>query len=120
MSEKANQWYDNKFALSSTTIILTKSNPTNPTDTGFFIRTTPPLSRVTTSLRSHFRFTTVLSSGPFTTLDITSDWEAAHGCAYPPNSGAVNFQIGIMLQSVRRSSGIASEGNIQIENLTLT
>lgn len=105
--------------VSATQIIITKSPPTNPVDTGLIIRTTPPLSRSTTSVRRHLRLTTVRTTGPYTPFDIAPDWTNTHGCPWPTSVRAAFFNIAIMLQLVRKTSGITSPGNTLLGSLTI-
>jgi len=105
--------------VDATQILITKNPPTNPNNTGLIIRTTPPLSRATTSLRSHLRLTFVDPAGPFTPFDIKSFWTATHGCFWPPSPVTSVFVIGIMLQTVEVNSGITSPGNTLIGELNV-
>ena len=86
--------------------------PFNPVDNGLIIETTTLNTRSTTSFRRASRLTEVVDSGPFTTLDITSEWEVAHGVPWPPGSGDVCGSIGAMVRTVNKNSGIASEGTL--------
>jgi len=105
--------------LTSTAITITKLDPINPVDTGLLIRSTAPFTRTTESFRSNLRFTLVKGTGPFTPFDMTAEWQLAHGCSYPPSTGNVNFNIGIMLQTVNLNTGITSPGNVQFDTLTI-
>lgn len=102
------------IVIDDTKIEITKSAPQSPNDTAFKIFTTPPLGRATTSLQSSLRLTKVIDTIPFTTVDITSDWEATHGCDWPPSPVANRFTIGIQMQLVRITSGIDEAGNTQL------
>lgn len=106
--------------VDATQILITKNPPLNPPDTGLIIRTTPPLSRSTTSLRSNLRLTVVRPTGPYTPFDIKNFWTATHGCFWPPSPVTSFFTIGIMLQLIRKTSGITSPGNTLLGDLTIT
>jgi len=106
--------------VDATQILITKNPPLNPADTGLIIRTTPPLSRSTTSLRSSLRLTYTNPSGPFTPFDIKNFWTATHGCFWPPSPVTSVFTIGIMLQLIRKTSGITSPGNTLLGDLVVS
>ena len=105
------------MVVDDTKIEITKAVPTNPLNTGFKIFTTPPLGQRTTSLQSSLRLTKVIPVGPFTTVDITADWIAAHGCQWPPSLVANRFTVGVQLQLVRLDKGISTAGNTQLTEL---
>jgi len=80
----------------------------NPTDGALLVMTTYPTTRTTTSFRTAIRTTKVIPSGPFVTIDLTSDWESTHSIPYPPSTIANCIDIGVSVQVIRKSSGIQS------------
>lgn len=78
------------------------------------IYTTPPLTRNTSSLRSHWRLTFASAAAPFTTVDITSEYETTHGIGIPTNTTRYNFMIGVMARLIWIPSGIAGVGVIDL------
>jgi len=110
---------NNNFSLvvDATKIEVTKNPPTSPNDTSLIFWGTPPIRRTTTSLRSELRFLTVIRTQPFTVINLTTFWELAFGCDWPPSLSTGDFSIFIGMQIVRESSGIASALNIQGEPL---
>lgn len=105
------------LVVDATKIEITKNPPLSPNDTSLLFWGTAPLRRTTTSLRSELRFLTAVTAQPFGVLDITSFWEAAFGCGWPPSPSISDFSIFIAMQIVRGSSGIASALNILGEPL---
>ena len=105
------------LVIDNTKIEIIKTAPTDPADTAFKIFTTPPLGRSTNSLQSSLRLTKIIPSGPFTNFDLTGDWIIAHSCTWPPGPAPNRFTIGVQLQLVRKTSGITTAGNTQIDGL---
>lgn len=91
--------------------------PNNPTDTGIFIDTTFPVSTASKLQRSPFRKTDTVNSGPFGTIDLTSDWEAAHALTWPPGGSAECINIGVRLVPVRVSTGITGAGLVNLSGI---
>lgn len=91
-------------------IEISSITPNNPTDTGIFIATTFPNTLTTNKQRSAFRATKDVSSGPFGTIDLTSDWEAAHNLIWPPSGIAACINIGVVIVPVRPTTGITGVG----------
>lgn len=98
------------LVLSPTVITVEFSPAFNPVGTGLKIWTTPPLSRVTNSLRSQYRLTTILDTPPYGLIDLTADWQTTHSIPYPPSSSTYCFTIGVQIQSCLLSNGICSSG----------
>ncbi len=105
------------LVVDATKIEITKNPPLSPNDTSLLFWGTPPLRRTTTSLRSDIRFLTAITAQPFGVTDLTSFWETAFSCDWPPSDPISDFSIFIGMQIVRGSSGIASALNIQGEPL---
>ena len=105
------------LVVDETQIEITKAAPLSPPDTGLIIRTTPPLTRSTTSLRSSLRLTDVLINAPFNPFNIANQWSFVHGCPWPTSAGNADFTIGVMLQLINKSSGITSAGNTLLGDL---
>jgi hypothetical protein len=94
------------LTVDATKIEISTITPDNPTDTGLFIQTTFPNTLTTKDQRSALRETATLSSGPFGTIDLTPDWEAAHTLPWPPGSVANCINVMVQLVPVRVSTGI--------------
>ena len=106
---------NNNFSLvvDATKIEVTKNPPTSPNDTSLIFWATAPITRTTTSLRSELRLIVVIQTQPFSVIDLTSFWEAAFGCGWPPSPSISDFSIFVAMQLVRESSGITTALNIQ-------
>lgn len=100
------------FIVGTTEIEIVFAAPFNPVDNGLIIETTSLNTRSTTSFRRSSRLTEVLDSGPFTTIDLTASWESSHGVPWPPGSGKICGSLGVMVRTVNKNSGIASEGTL--------
>lgn len=98
------------LTIDNTKIELSGITPNNPTDTGIFIFTSFPQTQTTKLNRSALRETKVVGSGPFGTIDITSEWETAHSLTWPPGATANCINIGVQLVPVRASTGITGAG----------
>lgn len=98
------------FTAGATTLEIDFNPPFAPVDTGLKIWTTPPLTTITNSLRSQYRLTKVIQSGPYDVIDITADWISTHNVPYPPSSQTFCFTIGVMIQSCLLPNGICSVG----------
>ncbi len=81
-----------------------------PVGTGMKIWTTPPLTRSTNSLRSEYRLTKVIQSGPYGLIDLTADWQNTHSIPYPPSSQTYCYTIGVQIETCLLSNGICSSG----------
>jgi len=94
------------LTVDPTKIEIDGLTPNNPTDTGIFIDTTFPTTQLSRAQRSPFRVTDTVNSGPFGTIDLTTDWETAHALNWP--AGTVNdcVTIGVRLQPVNTVTGI--------------
>jgi len=85
----------------------------NPPNEDLYLLTTAPVRSFSTSVRSYWRATALLSGAPFGTINITAAWEAAHGLTWStiyPNS---QFFLYAMVMTVELASYITSVGNIQ-------
>lgn len=80
----------------------------DPADNALLIFSTSFNTRVTTSQRQFMRLTKVLPAGPYGNIDITSDWETAHGIPWPPSSAPICGRIAVQVQTINKSSGISS------------
>lgn len=98
-------------------IEISAITPNNPTDTGLFIDTSSPVSQLASNLRSPFRKTDTISSGPFGTVDLTSDWETAHALSWPAGGSADCYNIGVRLQPVNIVTGITGPAVTLIRDL---
>lgn len=110
---------DYDINLTDTTIGIEFSPAFNPTDTGLLLRATSPISRTSTSFRAATRFIQTSITTPFTVIDITADWETGIGIPYPPSVNTSCFNIGLVVQTVRLSSGIASPGLFKTQSLDI-
>lgn len=104
------------FTATSITIVFGSSY--DPANSSILIWTTQPVTRVSTSLRSSFRSTAISGAYPFTSIDITSDWESTHGLVWADTAAFAVFNIGCMIQSIENSSGIASPGLIVVSRVS--
>lgn len=77
-------------------------------DDNLLIYTTVPVRNKTTSFRQYLRLTKIIDAGPFSSLDITSAWEATHGIDYPPGQSDPDFYIGIAVRSSKNSACVMS------------
>ena len=107
------------LTIDETAIKLDVATGTDLTDIAFIIRTTFPTTRTTTSVRSALRTTKIITTAAPGIIDITADWEAAHQLNYPPSTTAACFTITAMVQTLRKSSGIASAGTILVDDLRI-
>ncbi len=105
------------LTVDASKIEISQIVPNNPTDTGIIITTSFPTTLTTKLQRSPFRSTTVVSSGPFGTIDLTSDWEIAHTLPWPPGGFANCINIGVRIQPVRISTGITTAGITLVSGL---
>ncbi|MEE8153291.1 MAG: hypothetical protein V3T76_09720 [candidate division NC10 bacterium] len=94
------------LTVDATKIEIDTITPDNPTDTGLFIDTTFPISQLSRAQRSPFRATDTVNSGPFGTIDLTSDWETAHSLVWPAGGSVDCYNIGVRLQPVNIVTGI--------------
>lgn len=99
---------DYNFAVGSAKILLNFTPTFNPADTSLIIFTTSFNTRVTTSQRQFQRLTKVISSSPFNSIDLTSDWENTHGITWPPSPVPICGRIAIEIRTLDKNSGIAS------------
>ena len=86
----------------------------NPLDTALYIYATPPISRVTNSLRSHWRLIKIISAGPYGLINITSDWNNYFNLSYANLVANGNWNIGTMVVTILKASGITSPGLIKV------
>jgi len=105
------------FVVGTSEIEIVFAVPFNPVDNGLIIETTTLSTRSTTSFRRASRLTKVLDSGPFSTIDLTGDWESTHGVPWPPGSGDICGSLGVMVRTVNKNSGIASEGSLRSDGV---
>lgn len=106
------------LSFTATTITLTFGSSYNPANSGILVWTTSPLTRVSASLRSSFRSTLISTATPFTSIDITSAWESTHGLTWSTVAAFAVFNIGTMVQSIEKTSGIASTGLIVVSRVS--
>ncbi len=105
------------LVVDATKIEISAITPNNPADTGLFIDTTFPITRLSRIEQSAFRETDTVSAGPFGTIDLTTDWETAHKGSWPPGGFATCINIGVSLQPVRLSTGITGPRIVLISGL---
>lgn len=108
------------LVLTATTISIVFDTSFSPTNSGLIIWVTAPTSRVSTSLRSQFRTCTLTVASPFTTIDITSDWNLATGLDYASLPSGSRFKIGCMVQTCEQTSGLCSPGLLTISEIAIT
>ena len=107
------------LTIDKTAIKLNVATGTDLTDIAFIIRTTFPHKRTTTSVRSALRLTKIITTAAPGIIDITSDWETTHNLQYPPSAIAACFTITVMIQTMRKASGITSPGLILFDDLRI-
>ena len=107
------------LTIDKTAIKLEVATGTDLTDTAFIIRSTFPHTRTTTSVRSALRLTKIITTAVPGIIDITSDWETTHNLQYPPSTTAACFTITVMIQTMRKASGITSPGLIIFDDLRI-
>lgn len=107
------------LTIDETAITLNVATGTDLTDIAFIIRSTFPHTRTTTSVRSALRLTKIITTAAPGIIDITSDWEAAHGLNYPPSTIAACFTITVMIQTMQKTSGITSAGLTLVDDLRI-
>jgi len=105
------------LVVDNTKIEISTITPNNPTDTKIFIDTTFPVSQLARNQRSPFRKTVDFISPPFGTVDLTSDWEAAHSLSWPAGGSADCYNIGVRLQPVNYVTGITGPAVTLIKGL---
>jgi len=100
--------------LSSTQIIVTFDTAFNPTNGGIIIFATIPTTTITTSHRSQWRIIYGSAIPPFTTIDLTADYNTKFGIDYGTIAANGTFNIGIMILNFNLLSGVYSPGLIKI------
>jgi hypothetical protein len=99
---------DYNLVVGSTEIEVNFNPAFDPADTALIIFTTSFNTRVTTSQRQFQRLTKVIPSGPFDNIDLTADWESAHGVPWPPSAAPICGRIAVEVRTLDKNSGIAS------------
>lgn len=89
----------------------------NPASNALMIGSTGFNTRVTTSQRSQMRLTNTAPTGPYSVINITSDWETTHNMAWPPPGTDPCGRITVQVQTINVNSGIASAGLIVSEGI---
>lgn len=100
--------------IDDTKIELNLPVPFDTADNSLVIRATNPIPNTTTNFRGQWRFIKYEGTGVINTIDITNLWKDIFTCVYPPSSNMAGFNIGIMLQVIRKDSGIQSVGSTSI------
>lgn len=100
-------------------ISITFSPAFNPASNALLIFSTGFNTRTTTSQRSAMRLTRTISSGPYSLIDITSDWETAHAMSWPPPGANPCGGLGVQVQTINEDSGITSSGVINTSGIVL-
>lgn len=95
------------------TFSITFDPPFDPADASLIIRTTYPITISSRSIEQYIKLTKTITSGPFSTIDLKTAWENTHGITYPPSLDSYSFSIAILVQTLKKSSGIASAGLIK-------
>lgn len=98
------------LVVDATKIEIDTITPNNPTDTGIFIFSSFPTTQTTKLNRTALRETKIISSGPFGTVNLTSDWETTHRLSWPPGGIANCINVAIQLVPVRVTTGITGPG----------
>jgi len=96
------------LCITDTDITINFGTPFNPPNTSLIIRSTSPYKRVSNSIASNLRETLIQTSPPWTEINLTSSWEGTHDLSFPPSVPPYGFFIGISIQTVENTSGIAS------------
>ena len=98
--------------INQTKIEINLTAPFNTANNTLVIRATAPIPNTTTNFRGQWRFITYEDTGIINNIDITNLWKDIFTCIYPPSSNMLGINIGIMLQTFRKTSGIQSVSSI--------
>lgn len=98
--------------INQTKIEINLTAPFDTTDNALIIRATGPIPNTTTNFRGQWRFIKYEDTGVINDIDVTNLWKDIFTCIYPPSSNMLGFNIGIMLQTFRKTSGIQSVSSI--------
>ena len=93
----------------STIQLLTKTDVPS-TGNIMIIRTTYAITNNSMNFRQMLRRTKVVATTPWTSIDITSEWESTHNLPYPPGTVNLNYQIGCCINTANITSGISGAG----------
>lgn len=88
--------------------------PFNTANDALLIRATNPISNTTVNFRGQWRLITFKDTGFVNNVDITDEWKDIFTCVYPPSGNQVFVNVGIMVQTICKSSGIQSIGLVSI------
>lgn len=100
--------------INQTKIEINLSAPFDCTDDALLIRATGPIVNTTDKFRGQWRLLSSENAGIVQHIDITTLWQNAFTCVYPPSSDLSAYGITFMLQTVKKSSGIQSVGSISV------
>lgn len=98
--------------INQTKIEINLTAPFDTTDNVLVVRATGPIPNTTINFRGQWRFITYEDTGIINNIDITDLWKSIFTCTYPPSSNMLGINIGIILQTFRKISGIQSVGSI--------
>lgn len=98
--------------INQSKIEINLTAPFDTTDNALLIRATNPIPNTTINFRGQWRFITYEDTGMINNIDITTLWKNIFTCVYPPSSDMLGINIGIMVQVIRKVSGIQSIGSI--------
>lgn len=107
------------LTFDATKIEITFGAPFSPANSQLLIWATYPTTQTTNLKRQALKQIVVLDSAPYTTIDITSAWETAVGMSYPPPGTTPCYSIASLVQTIEKTSGIASPGLADVTNTNL-
>lgn len=102
------------ITIDQTKIQINLTTPFDTTDNALLIRATGPIQNTTTNFRGRWRLLAFEDTGMISTINITTEWQDAFTCIYPPSANEVEMNVGIMLQTLRKISGIQSVGSTSV------
>ena len=100
--------------INQTKIEINLTAPFDTANNALIIRATNPIPNTTVNFRGQWRFIKYEDTGIINNIDITNLWKDIFTCIYPPSSNMVGVNIGIMLQTIRKTSGIQSIGSTSV------
>lgn len=97
--------------INQSKIEINLTAPFDTTNNALIIRATGPIANTTENFRGQWRFIKYEDTGIINNINITNLWKDIFTCVYPPSSNMTAINIGIMVQTIRKTSGIQSIGS---------
>ena len=98
------------FSMTATQMLINFNASFTPANSILLIRASSFFSLTGKVKLNSLRLIKVLDTAPYSLIDITTLWEDYFGVSYPPAANFNNFSVSIMLQTVEKTSGLASAG----------